>query len=161
LVAHEGARIGIGPGAPILVPFGGAEHDWSALELGAWLAAAAGATLELLGVARAGSGDDEAAVRRRLDDAGLLVRDFAGVVTDSVVVSDREGMLAAARVARLLVVGLSERWREEGMGETRSALARSSAAPILFVRRGARTGALAPREDFTRFSWSSVGLAGG
>lgn len=40
LVAREGGRIGLGPGAPILVPFGGVEHDWSALELGKWLASA-------------------------------------------------------------------------------------------------------------------------
>jgi Kef-type K+ transport system membrane component KefB len=159
LVGREGARIGVGPGAPILVPFGGAEHDWSALELGAWLASAAGATLKLLG---AGIPDDAAAVKRRLDDAGLLVREVAHVNTESVVVQNgRDGIIAAARAARLLVVGLSERWREEGMGETRSQLARSSAAPILFVRRGQRAGALAPREDFTRFSWSSVGMGEG
>jgi hypothetical protein len=37
----------------------------------------------------------------------------------------------------------------------RSALASSAPAPILFVRRGERAGALAPREDVTRFTWSS------
>ena len=79
---------------------------------------------------------------------------------NSIVIEDgREGILAAARGARLLVVGLSERWKQEGLGETRSQLARSSAAPILFVRRGQRAGALAPRDNFTRFNWSSAGLA--
>ena len=158
LVAREGGRLGLGPGAPILVPFGGAEHDWSALELGAWLASATGASLTLLGATRAG--DEAVMVKRRLDDAGLLVREFAGVVTESIVVIEgRDGILAAARGARLLVVGLSERWREEGLGEIRAQLARSSAAPVLFVRRGQRVGALAPRDDFTRFSWSSAGMA--
>jgi Kef-type K+ transport system membrane component KefB len=158
LVAREGEYLGLGPGAPILVPFGGAAHDWSALELGAWLASAAGAPLKLLGVA--GSTDESPAVKRRLDDAGILVREFAGVSIESVLIEDgREGILAAARGARLLVVGMSERWKEEGLGETRSQLARSSGAPILFVRRGQRVGALAPREDFTRFSWSSAGFA--
>jgi hypothetical protein len=158
LVAREGEYLRLGPGAPILVPFGGAAHDWSALELGAWLASAAGAPLKLLGVA--GSTDESPAVKRRLDDAGILVREFAGVSIESVLIEDgREGILAAARGARLLVVGMSERWKEEGLGETRSQLARSSGAPILFVRRGQRVGALAPREDFTRFSWSSAGSA--
>ncbi len=159
LVAREGGRIGLGPGAPILVPFGGAEHDWSALELGAWLAAATGAPLKLLGAA--GAADEAPAVKRRLDDAGMLVHGFAGVAIDTIVVErGRDSIIAAARGARLLVVGLSERWRDEGLGETRSQLARSSAAPVLFVRRGRRIGALAPREEFTRFGWSS-GVGGG
>ena len=34
---------------PIVVPFGGAEHDWAALELGAWIAAVHSAPLHLLG----------------------------------------------------------------------------------------------------------------
>jgi Kef-type K+ transport system membrane component KefB len=158
LVAREGERLALGPGAPILVPFGGADHDWSALELGAWLSSGTGAPLKLLGAA--GATDEAPAVKRRLQDAGMLVRDVAGIATDPIVVEDgRQGILQAARGARLLVVGLSERWKEEGLGETRSQLARSSAAPILFVRRGQRAGALAPRDDFTRFGWSSAGLA--
>ena len=35
-------------GDGICVPFGGSEHDWAALELGAWLAAASGTRLRLL-----------------------------------------------------------------------------------------------------------------
>jgi Kef-type K+ transport system membrane component KefB len=160
LVAREGERLGLGPGAPILVPFGGAEHDWSALELGAWLASASGSPLKLLGAA--GATDEAPAVRRRLDDAGRLVLDFAGVQSSSMVVEGgREGILDAARGARLLVVGLSERWRREGLGDTRAQLARAGGVPILFVRRGQRAGALAPREDFTRFSWSSAGVRPG
>ena len=60
--------------------------------------------------------------------------------------------------AGLIVVGLSERWRREGLGETRSQIARDADAPTLFVRRGVRPGALAPRGDVTRFSWSSPGV---
>ena len=43
----------------------------------------------------------------------------------------------------------------------RSELASAAPAPILFVRRGERAGALAPREDVTRFTWSSpnIGMA--
>jgi hypothetical protein len=32
-------------------------------------------------------------------------------------------------------------------------------APILFVRRGLRPGALAPRTDVTQFTWSRAGVA--
>jgi Kef-type K+ transport system membrane component KefB len=158
LMSREGAEIGIGAGGPVVVPFGGAEHDWSALELGAWLASASGAPLKLLGVA--GTTDEAPAVRRRLDDAGMLVREFASVSPEPVVVEPGgAGLLAAADDARLLVVGLSERWKEEGLGETRARIARTATAPILFVRRGTRPSALAPREDFTRFGWSSAGTS--
>ncbi len=34
----------------MLVPFGGAEHDWAAVELGAWFARARQAPLRLAGV---------------------------------------------------------------------------------------------------------------
>ena len=66
-------------------------------------------------------------------------------------------MVAAAADAALLVVGLSERWRAEGLGPTRAEIARAAPAPVLFVRRGSRPGALAPATDVTRFSWSSTG----
>ena len=45
-----------------------------------------------------------------------------------------------------------------GCGSTRSEIARSAAAPILFVRRGTRTGALALSDDVTRFTWSAAGV---
>ncbi len=40
---------------------------------------------------------------------------------------------------------------------TRAEIARSAPVPILFVRRGARQGALAPPDGVTRFAWSSIG----
>jgi hypothetical protein len=70
----------------------------------------------------------------------------------------REGIVEAAAGAGLLVVGLSERWRDEGLGPTRSEIAKAAPAPVLFVRRGVRPGALAPREDVTRFGWSVAGM---
>ena len=45
-----------------------------------------------------------------------------------------------------------------GLGPTRSEIARAAPAPALFVRRGERPGALAPREDVTRFTWSAPGV---
>ena len=47
-VAGHASSLGDGP---VLVPFGGGEHDWAAVEIGAWLAAAHGVPLQLLGSA--------------------------------------------------------------------------------------------------------------
>jgi Kef-type K+ transport system membrane component KefB len=156
LVARESMPVAPGPDSPVIAPFGGAEHDWAALELGAWIAAATSAPLKLLGAA--GQADERARVSRLLGDAGVLVRQYAGVATEPLLAEPgREGIVEAAAGAGLLVVGLSDRWQHEGLGPTRSELARAAPAPVLFVRRGARAGALAPREDVTRFTWSMPG----
>ncbi|MGI8803840.1 MAG: cation:proton antiporter [Solirubrobacteraceae bacterium] len=160
LVAREDVVIRLGAAAPIIVPFGGAEHDWAALELGAWLASATGAPLRLLGGGSKDAGEKDSS--RLLADASLLVQQFAGVFAEPLIsTGGREGILEAAAGAGLLVSGLSERWRQEGLGETRAAIARAAPAPILFVRRGIRPGALAPRDDVTRFSWSSPAMGAG
>jgi Kef-type K+ transport system membrane component KefB len=160
LVAREDAAVLPSPDAPVLVPFGGAEHDWAALELGAWLAARTGAKLRMLGAA--GEGDEPTRVTRLLGDASLLVQQYAGIAAEPVVAeAGRAGVLEEASAAGLLVIGLSDRWRQEGLGPTRSEIARAAPAPTLFVRRGLRPGALAPRGDETRFTWSSPGAYGG
>jgi Kef-type K+ transport system membrane component KefB len=157
LVAREDTAIVPGPQRSVIAPFGGADHDWAALELGAWIASATGATLKLLGAA-----DEEAEVERvtrMLADAILLIQAYAGVAAEPVVAEEgRAGLIEAASEAGLLVIGLSPRWRDEGLGPTRSAIARSAPAPTLFVRRGSRPGALAPADDFTRFTWSAAGV---
>ena len=71
LVAKQGVPIGLGSDSPVLTPFGGAERDWAALELGSWLASSTGAPLRLLGAA--GQTDEDKSVTRLLADAGLLV----------------------------------------------------------------------------------------
>jgi Kef-type K+ transport system membrane component KefB len=158
LVAREDAQIEMGADKPVLVPFGGAEHDWSALELGSWLASATGAPLKLLGAA--GQTDEGTSVTRILADAGLLVQQTTGVATEPLVVAGgRDGIVAAAAGAGLLVIGLSDRWRREGLGPTRSEIARAAPAPVLFVRRGTRPGVFAPRESMTQFKWSMAGPA--
>ena len=157
LVAKEGQPVLPGPGKAVVVPFGGAEHDWAALEIGAWIASATGAPLKLLGAA--GQSEERARVTRLLGDAGLLVQQYAGIQAEPLTAEEgREGMIEVASGAGLLVVGLSERWRDEGLGPTRSEIAKAAPAPVLFVRRGTRPGALAPREDVTRFGWSSPGM---
>jgi hypothetical protein len=154
LVAREDADVAPGPDAPLVVPFGGAEHDWAALELGAWLSSSTGAPLRLLGAA--GEGEEDAS--RLLATASLLVQRFVGVAAEPLLAEPgREGLLQAAAGAGLLVIGLSDRWREEGLGPVRHEIAAAAPAPILFVRRGLRPGALAPRTDVTQFTWSHVG----
>ncbi|MEA2133450.1 MAG: hypothetical protein QOC68_1359 [Solirubrobacteraceae bacterium] len=157
LVAREAVAVVPGSNAPILVPFGGREHDWAALELAAWLSSATGAPLKLLG--SAGQTEDERDASRLLADASMLVQRFVGVASEPVIAEPgKEAILAAAGDAGLLVVGLSDRWRQEGLGATRSELASSAPAPMLFVRRGVGAGAVGPREDVTRFTWSSPNI---
>lgn len=156
LVERETRVPEIGPEHPVLVPFGGADHDWAAIELGAWIATARDAPLKLLG-ARADLAEGQRDASRLLADASLVLQQFAGIAAEPVLIDPgREGVIEAAEGAGLLVVGLSERWRQEGLGPVRSALASHAPAPTLFVRRGTRPGALAPRDNVTRFAWSTA-----
>ena len=156
LVARESAPVSLGPENAVLVPFGGAEHDWAALELGSWLSSATGAPLKLLGAG--GQSDDGKSVTRMLADAGLLVQQTTGIATEPLVMAGgREGIVSAATGAGLLVIGLSERWRREGLGPTRSEIAKAAPAPVLFVRRGTRAGLFAQRDNVTQFNWSRAG----
>ncbi len=144
---------------PVVLPFGAAWHDWAALELGAWVARATGAPLHLMGAATAQSEDDPGA-SRLLADASLIVQKSAGVVAEPLLASPgRSGITALAEGAGLLVVGLSERWRQEGLGQVRSALVNAPPAPLVLIRRGPRPGGLAPAETRTRFGWSLTGGA--
>jgi 8-oxo-dGTP pyrophosphatase MutT (NUDIX family) len=156
LLAEAGGSLRHGP---VVVPFGAAGHDWAALELGAWVARATGAPLHLIGAA-ADRGDNARDASRLLADASLIVQRTAGIVAEPVLASPgRSGIAALAEGAGLLVVGLSERWRHEGLGRVRAELAESPPAPTLFVRRGTRPGGLAPAESRTRFRWSLTGAA--
>jgi hypothetical protein len=61
--------------------------------------------------------------------------------------------------AAVLVVGLSPRWRHEGLGADRLVLAREAPVPTLLVRRGLRPSGVAPAGSATRFTWSLSGRA--
>jgi DNA-binding SARP family transcriptional activator len=141
---------------PIVTPFGGAEHDWSAIELAAWLASSVGSTLRLLGT------DADPTLGRRdasrlLARASLLVQQVVGIVTEPLLIRPgEEGVVGAAADARLIVVGLSDRWREEGIGTVRAAVATAAEAPVLFVRAGLDRRGLAPSQTMTRFTWTQA-----
>jgi hypothetical protein len=64
------------------------------------------------------------------------------------------GLLRAALDAGLVVLGLSDRWRSDGLGTARLALATQAVPPVVIVRRGLRPGGLAPPESATRYTWS-------
>jgi DNA-binding SARP family transcriptional activator len=149
LVPRHGTREG-----PVLVPFGGAEHDWAAVELGAWLARAGDAPLRLAGAAAVPErGRRDAS--RLLSHGALAVQRVLGISAEPLLAPPgEEGMLEASRDAGLVVVGLSTRWEREGLGPARLRLAREATPPTLLVRRGLRPGGLAPPASLTRFTWS-------
>jgi len=142
------------PGGPVLVPFGGGEHEWAAVELGAWLAKAHDTSLRLAGVA-AVKEQGKRDASRLLSHGALAVQRVLGIPAEPLLVPPGEdGMLEASRDAGLVVVGLSSRWHRDGLGDARLRLARDATATVLLVRRGLRPGGLAPSAALTRFTWS-------
>lgn len=160
LLEHAPCDVGLlttgtgAPEGPVVTPFGGAEHDWAAIEHAAWLASSLGTTLRLLGT------EAEPAARRSdasrlLARASLLVQQVVGIVTEPRLIPPGEaGVLEAAADARLLVLGLSDRWREDGIGRVRTAVATAAAAPVLLIRAGTHSRAIAPSQTMTRFTWT-------
>ncbi len=150
-VAMLVARADAPAGSFVLVPFGGGEHDWAAIELGAWIAATQERRLTIVGSTDAGGRD----ASRQLASASLAIQVALGIAAEPLLVPPgSEGILKAADGAALVVAGLSDRWRRSGLGEVRHALATQARAPVLLVRRGLRPGGLAPRTSLTRFTWS-------
>jgi len=91
----------------------------------------------------------------------LMVQRVAGVPTEPMLVPPGdEPVLAAAGSAGMLVVGLSSRWRTEGLGPVRLSVVARAKPPAVLVRRGLRPGGLAPRESLTRFTWTLAGSGG-
>lgn len=139
-------------GDHVLVPFGGSEHDWAALELAALIAPRRAVPLVIAGSQARGDGSDAS---RLLANASLILQRTSGVTPEPILIAPGpRGLLEAAVGAQLLVLGLSSRYREEGLGETRHAIIQAAATPSLFVRRGSRPGILAPQQSMTRFNWS-------
>jgi len=144
-------------GHSVVVPFTGAEHDWSAVELGAWFALGTELPLVLAGASSSADGGDAS---RALASASLAVQRAFGVHAEPMLVQPApESLVEATREAALVVVGLTDRWRREGIGHARAALAASPHHPTLLVRRGLRPGGLGPRSSETRFTWT-IGPSG-
>jgi DNA-binding SARP family transcriptional activator len=141
-------------GDGVFVPFGGGVHDWAALELAAWLASAMDLPLRLVGTkADASLGRRDAS--RLLADAALAVQRVVGVAADSLLVEPSDpALVAAVEPATVVVVGVSPRWRLDGIGAARRSLVRNARSSTLLVHGGPRPGGLAPRESGTRFTWS-------
>src|SRR3954454_10361217 len=142
---------------PVLVPFSGAAHDWAAVELGAGLARALGATVRRPG-ANVGPGGRDAS--RLLASASLVIQRGLRIQTEPVLLPPGpDALVDAAHTAGIVACGLTDRWRREGLGRARGALADAATVPVLLVRRGLRPGTLAPAESETRFTWT-VAVAG-
>ena len=149
-----GVVVGAAPGTDrtVLVPFSGFEHDWAAVELGAWLAQSLELPLRLAGPSTGPSGRDAS---RLLASASLALQRALGVQADPVIVEPSPAALVeVARESGLVVVGLTERWRREGLGSARTALATTPGVTTVLVRRGLRPGGLAPHAGETRFTWT-------
>jgi len=152
-----GPPIELGRGSGVVVLFGGAENDWAALELAAWLASSARMTLFLAGTtADPARGRRDAS--RLLADASLATQRVVGVSAQPLLVEPTpDAVLAAVADATVVVAGLPDRWRAEGLGGIRQALVDAGRPPLVLVHSGTRPGGLAPRESLTRFSWSLSG----
>jgi DNA-binding SARP family transcriptional activator len=154
LAARDGQRAPADGGA-VLVPFAGHQHDWAAVELGAWLAGSRGLPLRLLGTqAEPAAGRRDAS--RLLANASLALQRGLGVTAEPALVAPGAGgIIGAADDAAVVLLGLSERWAQEGLGAARVAVAREARSPVVLVRRGLRPGGLAPPDARTRFTWSA------
>src|SRR5262249_13420098 len=108
-------------GGPVLVPFGGADHDWAAVELAAWFADATDGSLTLAG----SEGGKEGDASRLLASASLLLQRALRIAAAPLLVPPGpDGVIAASENAAIVVLGLSGRWRQEGLGHTRREVAR-------------------------------------
>jgi len=137
-------------GGPVVVPFISADHDWSAVEIGAWLARAQDAPLRLVGPA-----EPDRDSSRLLASASLAVQRALGVAAEPMLISPGfSDLIQVSADASSVVIGLSERWRADGLGPARTALAGGVTAPVVLVQRGLRPGGLAPPDKQSRFTWS-------
>ena len=145
---------------PVVVPFGGAHHDWAALELGTAVASATGAPLRLIGAAS----DDRGRGTRRQPPARRRVADRPAARAASWPSRCSPAPAARACSRSPPAPGCSSS-ASRTAGATR-AWARSASssrtappAPTVLVRRGAARPGLAPDDPRTRFRWSLTGAA--
>jgi DNA-binding SARP family transcriptional activator len=143
---------------PVLVPFGGTPNDWAAVELGAWLARARSTRLTIAGATSATPKAGRTDASRLVADACLVVQRVLRIDAEPVLVDPSpDGLAAAARSASHVVLGLSDRWRDEGIGSFRMAVVRQVDGAVIVTSRGVRPGGLAPPDAGSRFTWSLGG----
>ena len=138
-------------GVPLAVPFGGSEHDWAAAEFAALLARAAESSLRIVGAFT-----EREDASRLVARVGLAVQRAVGVTVEPVLAEATVPGLLAAMVNTTAVIGVSERWRSEGLGRFRKQLTDATQGSLV-VRRGLRPGLLASPASGSRFAWSVVG----
>ena len=143
--------------APVFVPFGGSDNDWAAVEIGAWVATSRNAPLRLLGT-RADRGDQKRDASRLLASVSLMIQQVTGVIAEPLLIAPgADGVIEASHQAQLIVTGLSDDWRKEGIGDVRATIARDATPPVMLIRGGLRPGGLAPDHTLTRFTWTIAG----
>jgi DNA-binding SARP family transcriptional activator len=139
-------------GGSVVVPFGGVDHDWSAVEIAAWLARSLEVPLRLVGTEDSGERRDAS---RLLARASLVIQTAVGILAEPALVpAGPTALVGTLADASALVMGLSERWRGEGVGSARLEVVAAATVPTLLVRNGLRPGGLAPPETMTRFTWT-------
>jgi DNA-binding SARP family transcriptional activator len=160
LVSRRGSLPAVDPARPVIVPFGGAEHEWAAMEIGAWIASVGGAPLKLVGT----TSDPETGRRdasRLLATASLVLQQAAGIAAEPMLVRPgAEAVVEAGRGAGVIVVGLPDRWRQQGLEGARLDVVKHARSPVLLVRGGVRPGGLAPSESLTRYTWTIASASG-
>jgi hypothetical protein len=107
------------------------------------------------------AGKDGVDASRLLADASLIVQRAFGLLAEPAIVAPGpSGLLELAGDARVVLAGLSPRYRARGLGETRHRIATEAPCDVVFVRRGVSPGLLAPDWTTTSFGWSlPVGIA--
>ena len=96
----------------VVVPFGAAEYDWAAVELGAWVAEATRSPLRLVGSESNARGRDAS---RTLATASLLLQRHLGIAAQPALAEPGPaGMVTAVADAALAVVGMPESCGREG-----------------------------------------------
>ena len=160
----SGAAVDWESGDGVCVPFAGGEHDWAALELGAWLASSRGTALRLLGI-RADARDGRRDASRLLADASISVQRAIGVdALPQLVDPDPAALVEAAENATIVVTGLPASWRRDGTrrgtaGARSARRARRCSCTAARARAGSLPPAAAPASPGR--SRASVGLATG
>lgn len=143
----------------VVVPFGGNQHDWAALEIGAWAATAASVRFVLVGGRETSDSDEADDASRLLANASLALQQTARIDAEVRLIESGHApeFLRAFDSASLVVAGLPEHWRTEAaIGPLRLSFCQQSQTPVLFVRKGSRPGGLAPRDSMTTFGWSLI-----